>query len=176
MSASPWSARLASDRLDALRRLVTVRPDAYEPHPTAQTAHYMLARALADIPDFDEASISAIVATLPLLWEGADEDGDRTLAMALARTLQASLSSEYVRAMLAGAVIRSHETLSRMEQADTQALAFGSAEVETQRRDAAMTMRAFCAWELAAGFAPPGGTDDWWGGRRPAVPPENDQP
>lgn len=175
MTGSPWSARLTSDHLDALRRLVEVIPGAFEPHPTARTAHYMLARALADIPDFDDASISAIVAAHPLLWEGADDDCEQTLAVALERTLQAPLSSEYLRAMLAGAVLRSHEILCRLEQADTRALTFKPAVVEAQRRDAEMTMRAFSAWERAAGFAPPRDHDDRLRGQR-STSAENRQP
>ncbi|WP_156996597.1 hypothetical protein [Knoellia aerolata] len=118
----------------------------------------MLARTLADITDLDEASITAIVATLRSLWDDADNGSEQTLPLALERTLQAPLNGAYIHAMLAGAVLRSHETLTRMQEADSAATGFTPAQVEAQRRDAAMTIRAFCAWERATGFAPPAET------------------
>ena len=144
----PWSEALDPDRLNSLRLLVALHPRDAEVHDTAKTAHLVLARVLADMGDLDEAAIASILAAATPLTVGAPEyDGPYTLSSALNRTLRAKIDPRLVLATLAGAVLRSHETLQTMERAGEGSGGYSRRHMEGQRRDAAMTLRAFRAWE-----------------------------
>ncbi|TPG17181.1 hypothetical protein [Pedococcus bigeumensis] len=147
MTRTPWSALLDPERLDTLRLLIALNPADSEAHDTARTAHLVLSRVLADMTDIEEASITAIIAAARASTGVEDDSNGLTLSGALEGTLRATLDHRLVLAMLAGAVLRSHDNLARMEGVGTGPGGYHKAQIDGQRRDAAMTLRAFRAWE-----------------------------
>lgn len=150
-SGEPWSDTLDPDRVRALRLLIALHPKDAQKHETAKTAQLHLSRILADERDFDEAAITAVLAAATAQPAEFEHAGSCTLSQALNRTLSAKLEHRLVLAILAGAAVRSRETLDHMLEMGTGTHGYHPQQIESQRKDAATMLRAFTAWEGLTG-------------------------
>lgn len=148
MTAGSWSAALDPERVNDMRLLIALHPANSEPRATGKRAHLALARTLADMSDLPEAAITAILAAAGAASNLLEDGQTHSLSDALERTLEAPLVPEHVQAILAGATLRSHETLNHMERTGTDPDGYHPAQIDQQRRVAAMTLGAFRTWEL----------------------------
>lgn len=145
MKPEPWSAALDPGRLDRIRSLIALHPANKGDHDTSRLAHLHLSRLLADMADLDEAAITAVMAAVTA---GSSEDeGPCGLVAALDATWRMRLDRRYVLACLASATLRAHNLVNHMERAGGGTSGYHPSQLEAQRRDAAMTLRAFRAWE-----------------------------
>lgn len=142
-----WSDVLDPDRVRALRLLIALNPDDGIVRDSAKVAHLHLSRILADAREPAEVAITAILAAATALSAEFRDVRGCTLSQALDRTLSTNLDPSTVRVILAAAAVRGHQTLDHMRQVGTGDDGYHPLQIEGQREDAALTLRAFTAWE-----------------------------